>query len=58
MSREVIIQCPQCKSGEHKLIKIKKGFWFYECSCGKKFKAEFDEICISCDIIDNIAWEG
>ena len=54
MSREVIIQCPQCKSGEHKLIKIKKGSWFYECSCGKKFKAEFDKTCISCDIIDNI----
>ena len=55
MSREVIIQCSLCKSGKHKLVKIKDGVWIYECNCGKKFKAEFDKICISCDIIDNIA---
>lgn len=54
MSREVKIQCPQCKSGYHKIIKFAGADLIYLCSCGKKFKATFNQICISCDILDNI----
>ena len=54
MSREVKIQCPQCKSGYHKLIKFVGENLIYQCSCGKKFKAIFDRICISCHEISDI----
>lgn len=55
MSREVIIQCPQCKSGYHKIIKFAGNSIIYQCSCGKKFKAEFDKVCIACDILEDIS---
>lgn len=54
MSAEVEITCPQCKSGNHKLIRFIGNVLIYQCSCGKKFKAEFENVCIACDILDEI----
>ena len=51
MGKEVEIKCPKCKSGEYKLIKFKGNILIYQCSCGQKFKAEFDKVCIACDIL-------
>ena len=50
--KEVEIKCPKCNSDKYKLIKFKGDILIYECSCGRKFKAEFERICVSCDLIE------
>lgn len=49
---EVEIKCPVCNSKNYKLIKFKGNTLIYQCSCDKKFKAEFESVCIACDIFE------
>lgn len=56
--KEVKVTCPSCKSGNHRLIRLSRNVLVYQCDCGKKFKAEFERICIACDLIEeDFIWQ-